>query len=172
MNEVAMSILRGTAALSLTAAAAIVLTIVRPLGRPTIEERSKTARIVVIGVALHSAHFFEEFTTGFHVRFPRLFGLAEWPAEFFAGFNFFWIVVWLISAAGLRAGFRAAMFPVWFFAIAMMLNGLAHPALALAAGGYFPGLATSPAVGIAGILIWMSVWKLTGTRAVSPEIRV
>jgi hypothetical protein len=42
-------------------------------------------------------------------------------------FNAFWIAVWVLCALGVRAGFRMAFFPVWFFAIAMIGNGVAHP---------------------------------------------
>ena len=34
-----------------------------------------------------------------------------------------------------------------FLAIGMVLNGIVHPLLSVRAGGYFPGLVTSPLVG-------------------------
>ena len=85
--------------------------------------------------------------TGFHERFPQMLGLPAWSGEFFVAFNLFWISVWVLSSIGVRTNFRPAFFPVWFFAIGMAGNGFAHPALAIAAAGYFPGLFTSPVVG-------------------------
>lgn len=76
-------------------------------------------------------------------------------------FKAFWIAVWVLCALGVRAGFRMAFFPVWFFAIAMIGNGVAHPALAVAARGYFPGLVTSPVVGVAGLLLGRALFRFT-----------
>ena len=41
----------------------------------------------------------------------------------------------------------------WFWALLECANGLAHVALAVAAGGYFPGLATAPL--LLGIGLWL-----------------
>ncbi|MCP5090226.1 MAG: hypothetical protein GY949_04810, partial [Gammaproteobacteria bacterium] len=54
-----------------------------------------------------------------------------------------------------------AYFAAWFLAIAGMLNGVAHPLLAIAAGGYFPGLITSPFIGAAGVWLWLGLRKAT-----------
>jgi hypothetical protein len=58
-------------------------------------------------------------------------------------------------------GSRLALFPIWFFALASIGNGIAHPVLAIIARGYFPGLVTSPIVGIVGILLWRRLTLLT-----------
>ena len=47
-------------------------------------------------------------------------------------------------AVPVRSGWRAARGLVWFWIIVELGNGVAHAALALARGGYFPGLATAP----------------------------
>ncbi len=54
-----------------------------------------------------------------------------------------------------------AFFPVWFFAIAAIVNGVAHPLPAVAARGYFPGLITSPVVGVVGVLLWLRLVAVT-----------
>jgi len=56
-------------------------------------------------------------------------------------------------------------FPIWCFAIAAIVNGIAHPLLAVAARGYFPGLITSPVVGVVGVLLWIRLIALTRTPA-------
>jgi hypothetical protein len=53
------------------------------------------------------------------------------------------------------------LFPLWFLGIACALNGLAHPLLALRSGGYFPGLITSPLVGVAGVLLLWRTLRVT-----------
>jgi hypothetical protein len=41
----------------------------------------------------------------------------------------------------------------WFLAIVSMFNAIAHMALSLLVGGYFPGLISSPLVGVLGTLL-------------------
>ena len=54
-----------------------------------------------------------------------------------------------------RPGRRSARAFAWFWAVIEIANACAHGALALAAGGYFPGLATAPLLlAIGGALAW------------------
>jgi len=160
MDESLRSILTGTAGLSAAAVVALLLTILRkPADDPA--SRDQTVRLFLTGLAVQCLHFMEEFVTRFHDRFPALLGLPPWSENFFVTFNLLWLTVWILSAIGLQRGHRVALFPVWFFAIAAMANGLAHPLLALAARGYFPGLITSPLVGLIGILLWRRLMALT-----------
>lgn len=66
----------------------------------------------------------------------------------------------LLGTAGLGA--VAALFPLWFLGIAGVANGVAHPALSIRTGGYFPGLVTAPLVGIAGALLIRRLLAVTG----------
>jgi hypothetical protein len=120
--------------------------------------------VLIIGLLFQAVHFTEELVTGFHHRFPQLLGLEPWSVGFFVTFNVAAMVVWTISALGLRANYRAAYFPAWFFAIAAILNGITHPVLAIASRGYFPGLLTSLPLGIAGIVLWVRLQNLTSFR--------
>jgi hypothetical protein len=90
-----------------------------------------------------------------------LLGLPAWSPNFFVVFNLIWLSVWILSAIGLRKGYRLALFPVWFFAIGAIVNGIAHPMLAVVAQGYFPGLITSPVVGVLGVLLWLRLQAAT-----------
>ena len=56
---------------------------------------------------------------------------------------------------------EAVLFPAWFLAIASVANGIAHPALALATGSYFPGLWTSPLMAAGGVLLWRRLMTIT-----------
>src|SRR5262249_39417990 len=126
--------------------------------RPT---RERAVGLFLIGLALQCLHFAEELATHFHERFPSLLGLRSWSPEFFVAFNLVWLAVWALSAFGLRAGYRPALFPFCFFAIAAIDNGIAHPLLSVTARGYFPGLVTSPLLGVVGIALWARLWGLT-----------
>jgi hypothetical protein len=63
---------------------------------------------------------------------------------------------------------RIAFFAAWFLAIAGALNGIGHPLMAVAAGGYFPGLVSSPFVGLACIWLWIRLREATRSSA-TPE---
>jgi hypothetical protein len=83
------------------------------------------------------------------------------PTGFFVAFNLAWIAFWIVSIPLLQRGLRPAFFAAWFIAIAGMLNALAHPWMAIASGGYFPGLVTSPAIGLAGVILWQRLQRAT-----------
>ncbi len=165
MDENLRSVLTGTAALSAAAEVALLLTILRgPVDGDQVG-RERTARVFLIGLAAQCLHFMEEFVTRFQDRFPTLLGLPAWSQNFFVVFNLVWLSVWILSAIGVRKGYRLALFPVWFFAIGAILNGIAHPLLAVVAQGYFPGLITSPVVGVLGLLLWPRLQALTTSSA-------
>jgi hypothetical protein len=63
--------------------------------------------------------------------------------------------------ARVRPGHGSARGFAWFWALLEIANALAHGALAIAAGGYFPGLATAPLLLAAGLHL---VWRLRSRR--------
>lgn len=162
MSESLSSFLRGTSALSIMLVAAAVLTWARPWVRRAPEERSRLANLLLLGVAVQCFHSIEEFVTGFHIRFPGFFGLPPWSPELFVAFNIAWIAIWIFAALGLEKGWRLTLLPTWFFALGMTANGIGHPLLSAVTGGYFPGLVTSPIVGLFGA--WLLVRLVRATR--------
>ncbi len=161
MSESLRSILLGTSALWIALAVALVLTVVRLAPSTDPSRRDRLLRLFLLGVAAQCIHTVEEFVTGFYLSWPRLLGFTPWSAEFFVAFNVVWIAIWVLSAVALWHNSRWALVPIWFFAIGMTLNGVAHPLLALQAGGYFPGLASSPVVGVFGITLWHRLLAFT-----------
>ena len=131
------------------------------------QERIAASTVLGFATAVQGVHFAEEWVTGFHVRFPALLGLEPMPVSFFVLFNLAWIAIWIVSIPFLRLGRQPAFFAAWFLAIAGALNGVAHPMMAIASGGYFPGLITSPAIGFAGVILWQRL-----RRATSEPVRV
>ena len=158
---VMLSLLPSVIALGLAAFAAAFLSWRRPSPAGKTVQRLAAARVLTAAVAIQGIHFAEEAVTGFHERFPGLFGLREMPFSFFVLFNLVWLGIWIVSIRGLRAGRPAAFFAAWFLAIAGALNGIAHPLLAMAAGGYFPGLLSSPLIGVAGVWLWLRLREAT-----------
>jgi hypothetical protein len=155
------SVLSGTAGLSVMVVIAVVLTIARPHVSPDRNVRRRFLLIFSAAIAGQCIHFAEELATGFYQRFPVILGLSPWTPEFFAWFNLGWIAVWVLAAFGLRIGVVAALVPSWFLALASLLNGVAHPLMTVREGAYFPGLYTSPLVGVLGILLLRALGNLT-----------
>ncbi len=108
--------------------------------------------VLVIAICFHLIHLTEETIYGFHEQFPVLLGLAPWPISLFLGFNIAWVIIWLISVF-LIAPNRVTITTFWFLALASVVNAFAHPALSILVGGYFPGLISSPGVGILGFVL-------------------
>ncbi len=139
----------------------ILLAFTRNYQNLNVQALDRLVNRFLIGIAFQCLHFTEEFITRLYERLPQLLGLQVWSKEFFVIFNLSWIFIWILSAVGLKNNFRPAYFPVWFFGIMMTANGIVHPLLAVSVGGYFPGLITSPIVGILGILILDRLLKMT-----------
>jgi hypothetical protein len=162
MSETLRSELLGTAGLTVAAIVAAVLTLTRSRRMEAGHARAgNTLALFIAVIILQALHFTEEYATGFHERFPAFLGLAPWPATFFVGFNAICLAIWCVAALGFKAGYQLALFPAWFLAIASVANGIAHPALALATGSYFPGLWTSPLMAAGGVLLWRRLMTIT-----------
>ncbi|NNE99089.1 MAG: hypothetical protein HKN25_08725 [Pyrinomonadaceae bacterium] len=163
MNESVQNLLLAPAGLYIPLLIALLLTFTRSPHRDSNGAPVSFVGAFLIGIAIQCAHFIEEFITGFHILFPTLFGLTPVSAELFVGFNVSWLGIWSLAAFGIIRGVRVAYFPVWFFGLAMSLNGVAHPILSVWTGGYFPGLFTSPAAGIIGIVITTRLFRSTAS---------
>ena len=157
------SLLPSIVVLGLAAIAALILARSRwsPSGKTA--ERLAASRALAVAVVIQGIHFAEELTTGFHERLGPVFNLPAMSFTFFVGFNVVWLGVWLASVPGLRSARVVAFFAAWFLAIAGILNGIAHPLLAVAEGRYFPGLVSSPFIAAASIWLWLRL--RTATRS-------
>lgn len=162
------SLIPSLAFLGLAAVAALWLAKSRPSPSRLAEARISAARWLGLATAAQSAHFAEEWATGFQTGFPALFGLEPMSSSFFVAFNLAWISAWVVSIPFLRTGHPAAFFAAWFLAIAGTLNGVAHPLMAITSGSYFPGLISSPFIGLASIGLWHRLLSATGS---SPRLR-
>lgn len=166
MNDTLRSELLGTAGLLVAATAALYLTVSRGPANRSHTDLPRATRIFALLLLFQAVHAAEEYATRFYEAYPEVLGLgAPWPAGFFLAFNVFWFAVWTAAGLALHRGYTVAFFPVWFLAIASMGNGIVHPLLAIVTGGYFPGLLTSPLVGIGGILLWRNLMNITIVEA-------
>lgn len=125
----------------------------------------------LLTTAAQALHFAEELATGFERALPGAFGLPPMSREGFVAFNVAWLLVWLASAWALTRRWRPALFPLWFLALGCLLNGLAHPLLALRAGSYFPGLGTSLVVAVFGGLLLNRLRRLTSLEGTAKHDR-
>lgn len=155
------SYLTGTLGLAILLTVSALLTISRVRLVADAAAQARLSRLIAVAIAVQAIHFLEELGTGFFIRFPAVLGLGSWSATFFVAFNLAWIAIWILSAFGVRRGVAAALVPIWFLALAMIVNAVAHPVLALRAAGYFPGLFTAPIAGIAGLVLAQQLLRLT-----------
>lgn len=164
-----MNLLPSALVLTLAAAAALFLSLSRRSPPDSRKERRAASSFLGVAVAVQGLHFLEEAATGLPERLGPLLGVEGMPFSGFVVFNMAWIAVWVASVPGVRLARRGAFFAAWFLAIAGMLNGVLHPLLAMAARGYFPGLLTAPAIGIAGLrlgLLLRGATRAVGDRRV------
>ncbi len=147
--------------LGLAALAALLLVLRRRSPPENVTERLAAARSLALAVGVQSVHFAEEAATGLHERLGALLGLPGIPLSVFVVFNLMWLGIWAASVPGVRSARAIAFFAAWFLAIAGMFNGIAHPLLAIAAGGYFPGLVSSPFIGAASVWLWLRLRRAT-----------
>jgi len=109
----------------------------------------RSQRVFLILVVLQAAHSVEEYATGlYQVLVPARFVSGLVSDDLAVGFA-------VINSALVALGFWCYLVPVrsgrpaarawaWGWAIVEIGNGAGHVALALLAGGYFPGLLTAP----------------------------
>ncbi len=166
-----LNVLPSILVLGLAALAALLLVLSRWSPPENVPERLVAARVLVLAVGVQSVHFAEEAATGFHERLGALLGLPGMPLSVFVIFNLTWLGIWVASVPGLRSQRAAAFFAAWFLAIAGMLNGIAHPLLAIAAGGYFPGLVSSPFIGVASVWLWLRLRRATRPKGGALRVR-
>ena len=150
--------------LGLAALAALILARSRRSPAENKSQRIAASRALAIATGVQAMHFAEEAATGFHERLGPVFGLPEMQFSFFMAFNLTWLGIWIVSVRGLRSAHTGAFFAAWFLAIAGMFNGIGHPLLAAAAGGYFPGLVSSPFIAAASVWLWLKLRSATQAK--------
>lgn len=146
------SFLPSALALGTLLVVALAFTLARPHLRPDARRSLRFAIVIGLTILAQGVHFLEEYRSQFFARFPETFGLQPMSESAFVWFNVVWLAIWIIALFAVRAGLVIAVWPLWFLALATVLNLFAHPILALRAGGYFPGLITAPLVGLPGVL--------------------
>jgi hypothetical protein len=157
-----MSFVPSIVALSAMAAVALVITLAHGGIKADPAALRSAVRTALLAIVCQVLHFAEEAGGELNRRFPELFGLDPVAMDSFVGVNLVALAVWVLSVAALRSRISAALFPLWFLAVASVSNALLHPALAIAARGYFPGVLTAPVVGVAGVFLFRRLARITG----------
>ena len=161
MSDEFLSILPSVVVLGAAGGIAVVLTVARGWSAESRVHLRGAVGIASIALLSQTVHFIEELSGSLHERLPEWFGLPPMPLPWFLSFNVAWLVIWGLSLWGLAARRRASLFPLWFLGLGCAVNGFAHPALAALAGGYFPGLVTSPVVGVLGVVLLRRLARIT-----------
>jgi Protein of unknown function with HXXEE motif len=131
-----------------------------------VEHRGKIVFLFLI--LAQGAHSIEEYVTKLYEVFaPARFVSSLVSNDLALGFLIlntalvtFGLWCWAVPV---RSGWQAARGLVWFWTILELGNGIAHSALALSRGGYFPGVVTAPLLLLfAG---WTAVLQVSGPRS-------
>lgn len=163
-----MSYLPSIVALSAMAVVALGIAIARGGIRAEGPALRRAVVVAILAILAQIAHFGEELAMDLSRALPGFFGLQPMPDSVFVAINLVALAVWALCIPVLAARHWAALFPLWFLAVASVANAVLHPLLALAVGGYFPGVWTAPLVGLAGVLLLRSLSGATsrGDRVV------
>jgi hypothetical protein len=149
--------------------AALIVAYLLGLRPIRVEHLRELMPVYVTAIGAQVVHLIEEYRTGFHRDFPPVFGQPPWSSERFLLFNLAWLIVFGLAGIGLVRGWRLAVVAALFLALGGgILNGMAHAALAVRAGGYFPGLYTAPLV--FGIGSYLAFRLLRRARVAPPAI--
>jgi hypothetical protein len=148
-------------ALALPAAAAFVLTAMRPRLRDDLRRSPRLLLVVGLTISAQVLHFVEEYSMKLYVEFPTTFGYPAAQESVFVSANITALVVWAISLIAVRQGMVIGLLPLWFLGLCEVLNLFLHPYLALRVGGYYSGVVTAPLVGILGILTLRELARVT-----------
>jgi hypothetical protein len=120
---------------------------------PKLDSR-RVGSLYLVGIAIQCLHACEEYLTDFHATFPEWTFGYRWSDRLFVAFNLIWLCIFVLTAWGVFNQVRLAYLVVWFFALVGGVgNGIFHPVLSMIWGGYFPGLITSLAHLVVGILL-------------------
>jgi len=148
-------------ALAAPAAAAVILTAVRPRLPPHVRESRRLLLVVGLTICAQALHFAEELLTELYVAFPTTFGFPAAEQSVFVWANITALVVWVAALIAVRQGIVIALLPLWFLGFAGLLNLFLHPYLAFRTGGYYPGVVTAPLVGVLGIMTIRELTRVT-----------
>lgn len=159
-----LSLLPSLIVLGSLAAIALFVVTARPPSAANVADNYAAARALRLAIAAQCLHFVEELLFDLRTVLPSLFELPRMPISLFLTLNLAWIAIWFASIRGLKSGRKDAFFAAWFLGIAGIFNAMAHPALAVVAGGYFPGLVSAPVVGAAGVWLVARLHRATARR--------
>lgn len=148
-------------ALAAPAAAAVILTALRPRLSPDLRGSRRLLLVVGLTISAQVVHFVEELLTELYVEFPTTFGFPAAQQSVFVWANMTALVVWVAALIAVRQGIVIALLPLWFLGFCELLNLFLHPYLAWKTGGYYSGVVTAPLVGLLGIMTIRELVRVT-----------
>ena len=122
---------------------ALIVSYLLWLAQPVLRPTRGLLVAYLVAVLVQCAHLVEEYSTGFYLALPPVFGTAPWSPMKFLLFNLAWLAVFLVAGIGIANSRRSAYVVALFLALGGGIgNGLGHLVMAARRGGYFPGVYT------------------------------
>ena len=104
----------------------------------------KILPLYLIALGVQMLHFAEEYLNGFVVEFPQVFSQEAYPEAYWVVFNMAAYAFFLVGGIVLFKQIKElSVIPLFFILVGVILNPLAHLALTVYNGAYFPGVYTS-----------------------------
>jgi hypothetical protein len=124
--------------------------------------------LYLLAVALQLLHFIEEFSTGFHIRFPvEIYHAQAFSATAFFASQTALFALLVLAGIGIYKRWKMPLVMAWFLVVMLeFVNAVQHPIFAFMAKGYFPGLFTSLQGWFLGPLLFKRLWE---TRKAEPQ---
>lgn len=126
----------------------------------------KILPIYLVTLAMQYLHIGEEWLTGFAFHFPQEMGFDPWSDPAYMMMTGANLAIVTLGIFPLLAGSRTGTYAACFLSLLAIINGLAHPILAIvfAENWYFSGLVTA----VPHLLLGMKMWIDIGSRAQAP----
>jgi len=125
--------------------------------RPSLLTSRRIRVLYSLATLVQAVHFIEEYAMGFHRDFPALFGY-HWTSAQYLTFNLVALAVFVAAVPGLFLQSRLSLLAVWILALVGVSNGLAHTALSVVRGAYFPGSFSAPVHLLLGCALLYQLW--------------
>ena len=100
--------------------------------------------LYLLALAIQMLHFAEEYIMNFTTAMPALLGQEPYPNDYWLVFNMAAYFVFILGGIALfKKRKEYAIIPLFFILAGVLLNGMAHIALSIYSGAYFPGMITA-----------------------------
>lgn len=99
--------------------------------------------IYLFALGVQLLHFGEEYIINFTLEMPKLINREAYSSGYWVAFNMVAYFIFLLGGIALFKQIKGLLIiPAFFIVVGVIFNSIAHIAISIYTGGYFPGLYT------------------------------